>query len=699
MSSQEYSSSTRVILPVAGMHCAACAGNIERSVDHLPGVIETSVNFAKQEVSVQYDPFRVNLNQIKMAITRPGYQVRESTWQKTRSFWERNGLFIRVVLTAGLIIGSWALMRAYPLPANLLALAAVLLGGYTIFLGAVRTLMVIDLNVEVLIVLASIAAVGVQAYREAAMVVLIVLVGEALEHSAIRKTRSAIARLMALTPLVALVRRGQEETEVAIEEIRLDDVVIVKPGERIPVDGEVIKGSGDVNQSVLTGESFPVHKEEGDRVYSGTINEAGSFDVRTRQVGEGTQLAHIKRLVAAAESQKAPIQRKADKLARYFIPIVLVIAAIIFLVSGNIYKTITVLVAACPCALVLAAPTAVVAGLGNAARKGILIKGGEYLEALGGLDTLLLDKTGTLTQARLSVTDIKSVGEYSENDLLVLAAITEKKSEHPLAAAILKRVQELNLEVPEAETFEATRGKGVNVKEGGRAIALGNDKLFKALNISIPDTAAAIVNELESLGKTVLLVAVNQKLEGIIALADILRPGVKDIINNIRAQGIKRVVMLTGDNERAAGYMAAQSGITEWYSGLLPEDKIKKLKELKRAKAGVVMIGDGVNDAPALAAADVGIAMGVIGSDVAIEAADISLATDDLGKVSQAVYLSRRVLNVITQNFIFAVFYNIAMMTLVSLFVEHHSGITFGAVAHQLSSFIVIGNSLRLIRK
>ncbi|MFC1524936.1 heavy metal translocating P-type ATPase [Planctomycetota bacterium] len=698
MDAKKQTSSSKITLPVEGMHCAACALNIERSIGHLPGVLEASVNFAKEDVTVHFDSFRVTLNQIEKAITRPGYRIRESTWQKTRGFWQIHGLFIRMVLTALLIINSWVLIQSYPVLANFLALAAVVIGGYSIFLGAIRILLVWDLNVEVLITIASIAAIGVQAYREAAMVVLIVLVGETLENSAIRKTRSAIAKLMELTPLTALVRRNNKEAEIPIEEVHIKDTIIIKPGARIPVDGVVIKGEGDLDQSILTGESLPIHKQVGDRVYSGTINEAGSFEIQTQQIGEGTQLDHIKRLVMEAETQKAPVQRMADKIARYFIPVVMVIAVVILLSSGNIYKTITVLVAACPCALVLAAPTAVVAGLGNAARKGILIKGGQYLETLGQLDTLLLDKTGTLTQAKISVTDIKSTGQYSEEMLLQFAAIAENKSEHPLARAILARAQELKLNIPESDFFESIRGMGVNVKVRDQMISLGNYKLFHQQNIDIPVTAKPIIDELEKTGKTVLLVAVNKKLEGMIAMADVLRPGVKDIINDIRNKGIRRIVMLTGDNERAAGHMAQQAGITEWHSRLLPEDKIKKLNELKQAGARVAMIGDGVNDAPALAAADVGIAMGTIGSDVAIEAADISLAADDLSKVSQALHLSRNVRRIIMQSFVFAVFYNVAMMVLIALFVQQHSGITLGAIAHQLSSFVVIGNSLRLLR-
>lgn len=687
----------RITLPIEGMHCTSCSVNIERSVGHVPGVIKANINFAASELTVEYDPYRVSLDKIKQAVAKPGYHVRESILEKTKTFWQEHGTFIHMTFTGLLVIASWALSNVSPFISNILAIIAVIVGGYPIYTGAARTILIPDLNVEVLITIAATASIFVGSYREAAMVILIMLIGETLEHAAVRKTRQAISKLMQLTPPTALVKRNGDEIEIPVENVTLNDIVIIKPGERIPVDGIITKGEGLLNQSMLTGESLPLAKIIEDKVYAGTVNESGSFEMTVIQIGDGTQIAHIKRLVQEAETEKAPIQRVADKFARYFIPIVILISVIVFLVSKNIYKSITVLVASCPCAMILATPTAVVAGLGNAARKGILIKGGQYLESFGHLKTLLMDKTGTLTQGKISVTDVIPVNHYQINEIVRFAAIAEKRSEHPIARAVLNYAKAKKLAVPDIDSFEIVKGMGVIVR-ASEEIVVGNRALMNKKQITIDPKSEQITESLEQTGKTVLLVAVNSVLIGLISVADILRPGIAGIINDIRKTGVKRIALLTGDNARTAQHIAQQAGITEWYSDLLPEDKIRKLREIKQSGEKTGMIGDGVNDAPALAAADVGIAMGVIGSDVAIEAADVSLMQDDISKIPVAIRLSKRVWNIIIQNFTFSICYNIAMITLIGLLVHDHSGITLGAILHQLSSLIVVGNSLRLLR-
>ena len=687
----------RIILPVEGMHCTSCSINIEQSVGHVPGVIKANINFGASELTVEYDPYRVTIDKIKQAVTKPGYRVRESILEKTKTFWQEHGTFIHMTFTGILVIASWALSNVNPFISNTIAIIAVIVGGYPIYTGAARTLLIPDLNVEILITIAAIASIFVGAYREAAMVILIMLIGETLEHAAVRRTRQAISKLMQLTPPTALVKRNGDEIEIPVENVTLNDIVIIKPGERIPVDGIITKGEGLLNQSMLTGESIPLAKRIDDKIYTGTVNESGSFEMSVIQTGDNTQLAHIKRLVQEAETEKAPIQRMADKFARYFIPIVIVISIVVYLITGNIYKTITVLVASCPCAMILATPTAVVAGLGNAARKGIMIKGGQYLESFGHLKTLLMDKTGTLTQGKISVTDVIPVNHYPINEIVRFAAIAEKRSEHPIARAVLNYAKEKKLTVPDIDSFEIVKGMGVIVRTS-EEIVVGNRALMNKKQIPIDQKSEQIIESLEQTGKTVLLVAVNSVLIGLISVADILRPGIADTINEIRKTGVKRIALLTGDNARTAQHIAQQAGITEWYSDLLPEDKIRKLREIKQSGEKTGMIGDGVNDAPALAAADVGIAMGVIGSDVAIEAADVSLMQDDISKIPVAIRLSKRVWNIIIQNFAFSICYNIAMIILIGLLVHDHSGITLGAILHQLSSLIVVGNSLRLLR-
>jgi len=692
----------KVIFPIKGMHCLSCASNIERFLGHLTGVVKVSVNFGDSQVNVEYDSSKVTVDEIKKSLLKLGYKIKENNWSKAKTFWVEHGFFIIMIITGLLVIGSWLLMNINSDIANILAICAVIFGGYSVFSGAVRILLVFDLNVEVLITVAAVASVWVGAYREAAMVIFIMLAGETLEKAAVRKTRKAITKLMEVVPDKALLKKGVLEVEVAVENLHIDNIVIIKPGERIPVDGVVIKGEGTVNESMLTGESMPVSKNINDRVYTGTLNESGSFEVKATKVGENTQLAHIKKLVLEAETEKAPIQRLADKFVRYFIPVVVLIVIIVYITTLNIPKVITILVAACPCAMVLAAPTAVVAGLGNAARKGILIKGGQYMETFGHLDTLLMDKTGTLTQGKISVTGIKSLGSCSNREVVKFAAIAEKRSEHPIAKSILDYAKKEQIPALNPDVFESFKGMGVSIKvsdDGNqKEITVGNRLLMSKKNVVISSDSENIIEKWEERGETVLLIAVDTELVGLIGLADILRFDVVNVINNIRKFGVKRIALLTGDNSRTAKYIAEQAGIDEWYSELLPEDKINKLKEIKETGSKTGMIGDGINDAPALATADIGIAMGTIGSDVAIEAADVSLMKDDLSMVPVAMKLSRRVWNTIMQNFGFSILYNIVMISLVGLFVHEHSGITWGAIFHQLSSLIVIGNSLRLLR-
>ncbi|MBI4833865.1 MAG: cation-translocating P-type ATPase [Planctomycetes bacterium] len=691
---------TNITMSVEGMHCPSCAANIERSIEHLSGVVKASVNFASSEVAVQYDPQRVDMDQIKKAVAKPGYKVRESVWAKSKTFWQERKFFIQMVVTGLLVIASWAFMHSNPLASKITAMVAVIAGGYSVFIEAVRVLLIPDLGVSVLISIASIAAVAVGAYTEAAMVILIMLVGETLEHVAVRKTHQAIAKLMQLAPSNALVKRGDKEEEVAVEDVHIDDIVIIKPGGRIPVDGIIAQGEGLVNQSMLTGEAIPASKAVGDKVYAGTLNEGNAFEIKVSQVGEGTKLAHIKRLVLQAEMEKSPIQRLADRFARYFIPVVFLIALVIFLMSDpseRIFKVITVFVAACPCAMVLAAPTAVVAGLGNAAKKGILIKGGQYLETFGHLHTLLMDKTGTLTEGKIKVTDIKTLNNHSEKDIIYHAAIAEKRSEHPIAKAVLNYANEKKMDIPDPVMFEVHKGMGVTAKMSDE-VAVGNRALMKSRNISVSPETEKMMEALEKTGKTVLMVSIKGVLAGLVAVADTLRSDAEAIIKNIRKAGVKRIALLTGDNARTAEYIAKQAGIDEWYSDLMPEDKIAKLKEIKQSGVKTGMIGDGINDAPSLAAADVGIAMGTIGSEVAIEAADVSLMRDDLSMVPVAIKLSRRVWNTIIQNFVFSIAYNIGMITLIGFAVHDHSGITLGAVLHQLSCLLVVASSLRLLR-
>jgi Cd2+/Zn2+-exporting ATPase len=446
---------------------------------------------------------------------------------------------------------------------------------------------------------------------------------------------------------------------------------------------------------MLTGESIPVDKGMGDRVYCGTINEAGSCEIETTQVAEDTKLAQIKRLILEAQAEKSPTQRVMDRFARYFIPAILLIALATFFITGDPIRSITILIVACPCALVLGTPTAVVAAIGNAARQGILIKGGVFLEQMGRLKTLLMDKTGTLTHGRPKVVEMKVFDGPDEKEVLYWAAIAEKRSEHPLARAITEKADEIGLTIPHPEVFENFRGKGVKAKRDSRTIIVGRAEWLAGEGIEIPDSVKELLKTKESKGMTSLLVSLDGRLLGTVSISDTLRERAKATIDKIRGEGVSEIWMLTGDSEEVANRIGNELGI-RYEARLLPEDKVKMVKEWKRKGQVVAMVGDGVNDAPALAAADIGIAMGAAGTDVAIETADIALMTDEIENIPKAIRLSRKALHVIKENLVFAIVFN---TVLVILSAQGWVTMILGAVMHQASSLLVILNSMRLLRK
>ncbi len=591
-------------------------------------------------------------------------------------------------------ISGWLNLGPVHLP-TALAITSLILGGYPILKSAIKALFIPDLNVDTLVSIAAIAATSVGAYQEAATVIFIMLLGEFLEHLTVGKARKAISSLIQLAPKTAWVRREQEEVRVPIEEVKAKEIVIVKPGERIPVDGKIISGCGSINQSMLTGESIPIEKGAGDRVYCGTINESGSCEIETTQVAEDTKLAQIKRLILEAQAEKSPIQRVMDRFARYFVPAILLIALAAFLITGDPIRAITILIVACPCALVLGTPTAVVAAIGNAARQGILIKGGAFLEQLGKLKTLLMDKTGTLTHGKPKVVGIRVFDGMDEKEVLYWASLAEKRSEHPLARAIMEKAEESGLRIPHPESFENFRGKGVRVRWDGRTVIVGSPEMMKWEGISIQDSIKEELNSTESQGMTSLLITLDHRIIGSISIADTLRKEAKAAIDRIRKEGVSEIWMLTGDSEPVAKRIGKELGI-RYEAKLLPEEKVSRVKEWKKQGRIVAMVGDGVNDAPALAAADIGIAMGAVGTDMAIETADIALMTDELEKIPEAIRLSRKALRVIKENLVFAIVFN---TTLVFLSSQGWVTMILGAVMHQASSLLVILNSMRLLKK
>ena len=617
---KKFEGKSKIVVNIESIHCGDCALNIERSVEHVPGVLSAEVSYVLSNATIYYDPHRVEEERIKKAITKPGYTVRETLAERTRTFWKERRAFIFLSLS-GVTLGlSWIFGWIGLDPPNLptiLAILSLVIGGYPILRSAIQTLLIPDLNVDTLVSIAAISATAVGAYREAATVIFIMLLGEFLEGLTVGKARKAIASLIQLSPKTAWVRQGDKEVKVPIEEVKTKEVVIVKPGERIPVDGNIVSGCGLINQSTLTGESIPVEKGVGDRVYCGTINESGSCEIEATQVAEDTKLAQIKRLILEAQAEKSPIQRVMDRFARYFIPAILLIALAAYLITGEPIRAITILIVACPCALVLGTPTAVVAAIGNAARQGILIKGGVYLEEMGRLKTLLMDKTGTLTQGRPKVVELRAFNELNEKEVLYWAAIAEKRSEHPLGRAIMEKAEEVGLDIPHPKSFENVRGKGVRAQWDAKTIIVGNSEMLKGEGIEIPESVNGLLKLKELEGMTSLLITLDHHFLGIIFIADTLREKAKTTIDKIRREGVSEIWMLTGDSEQVAGRIGKELGV-RYEAQLLPEEKVMRVKEWKRKGQTVAMVGDGVNDAPALAAADVGIAMGAAGTDVAI---------------------------------------------------------------------------------
>jgi len=607
--------------------------------------------------------------------------------------------FYLVSTTGILILTTWILERIQIAPAYLhqiLALVALGLAGGPILLGAIRGLLRRQINVDELVSIAIIASVYLGEYLAAAIVAFIMALGSLLEEFTAERARNAISTLINLSPKTASVRKENGFIEIPIEQVQIGDIVLVKPGEDIPVDGKVIDGQSSVNQASITGESIPVDKFKGNSVFAGTNNLSGTLLIETTKVGSETTLGKIIHLVEQAEENRAPILRLVDRWAKWFTPAVLLIALIVYLLTFELSRTATVLIVACPCALILATPTAIVAAIGNAAKKGIIIKGGRYLEKTAEVDTMIFDKTGTLTLGEPIVSDILSVNGALPGHILRTAAIAEKFSEHPLAKAVLQKAVEQGLDIPEPENFVNVPGRGIQAHFNGTDVLVGNKEFIKERNITIGKQEEKKINNCESSGKTILLVALDNELAGILAVTDALKDKVPKSIQQLRQLGIKQISIFTGDNPQAAASISQNIQADNYIAQMLPDAKLDGVKKLQEEGKKVAIVGDGVNDAPALAMADVGIAMGATGTDAAIEAAQICLMKDDIGKIPELFRLSKKTKRVIYQNIIFfAIIFNAAAIIVSSL--GELSPIS-GALVHNMGSVSVVLNSARLIR-
>ncbi len=568
-----------------------------------------------------------------------------------------------------LLLISWLFGRMAILPFHLvdaLSLLAIFLG-YPIYIKAAKSLIKGKIGVPLFVTIAEIASVAIGEYLAAGTVVFIILAGTYLEDFILDKTRGAIEKLIEMMPMTARVLKDGKESEVDVKQVEINDIVLVKPGEKIPVDGKVVSGYSAVDQSAITGESMPVDKVPGNPVFAGAFNQSGALKIKTDKVAEDTTLARMIHLVEEAQEKKAPIQNIADRFTTYFLPAILLLSGAVYIFSGSLIRAVTILLVACPCALALAVPIAVVGAIGNAGRRGILIKGGTFVERLQKADTVVFDKTGTLTYGKPKVTDIIPCNNSKHEDVLWTAAIAEKFSEHPLARAIMVKAIEAGIEAPDPDRFEATMGKGVIAQHGGQTILIGTVELMEEKEITVAEEHLKTIKNLENKGATVLLVARDSKLIGMVAVRDVVKDGLSEEIASLRTLGIKRIAMLSGDNRIVSEAVADSLGIKEIASNLLPEEKVSYVDRLKKEGHVVVMVGDGINDAPALACADIGMAMGTAGTDVAIEAADVALLGDELSNVRYTISLSRKAFQKMRVNIVFAVIWNVIGLSLASM--------------------------------
>ena len=686
----------KINLQVGGMTCVNCAKTIEKALNSREGVYNATVVFAAEKVAVEYNPDQISLPAIKKVIQDVGYTViepkpQEGAEDKAR---KRHIQRLKLLLTAsiGLTIPIIALMWLSPLPMEqtnilmfLLATPVQFVVGWTFYVGTYKGLKNKTANMDTLIAMGTSTAYFYSTvvtfipelfpnaavfFDTVTMIMTFILLGKLLDAIAKGRTSEAIRKIMGLQAKVARIIRNSQEMEVPIEEVIVGDIVMVRPGEKIPVDGTIIEGYSGVDEKVITGESIPVEKKVGDQVVGATINKTGMLKFRATKVGKDTVLAQIINLVEEALTSKAPVQRIADVAAGYFVPVIIITASLSalawYFIAGESFifaltVFIAVVVVACPCALGLATPTAIMVGVGKGAENGILIKSGEALEAAHKLKTVVFDKTGTLTKGEPEVTDIYPNKAFSEEQLLQLAAIAEKNSEHPLGEAILKKAKEKDLKVEDPELFNALPGYGVEVTYRNGTILLGNRKLMEANNLEINNLEAKMT-KLEESGKTVMLIAVNGQIAGLIAVADTLKKNSAEAVAKLKEMGLE-VIMISGDNQRTANAIASQIGVSRVFAEVLPSEKASEIKRLQAENKVVAMVGDGINDAPALAQANIGIAVGS-GTDVAMETGDIVLIKNDLRDVIIAIQLSRATMRKIRQNLFWAFFYNVALIPL-----------------------------------
>ncbi|MBP2635385.1 MAG: cadA [Firmicutes bacterium] len=694
------------VFRIEGMDCGDCAAKLEKKIAALAGVRVATVNFGAAKLTVEHALTDLDISKaVQQAgyqaildgqAVRPGTQLAGNWWRKPRTL---ATIGSGVLLLVAMLL-DW--VGVSDRVAITLYLAAMVVGGYHVAKSGLYGLKSLTLDTNFLMTIAAVGAVGIGEWSEGATVVFLFALGNALQAYTLDKTRESIRALMELAPREALVKRDGKEVRLPVEEIVVGDVIIVKPGERIAMDGNVLSGVSTVNQAPITGESMPAEKQAGDVVYAGTVNEQGALEVTVTKLAADSTLAKIMHMVEEAQAEKAPMQQFVDIFAKYYTPAVIlaslglmVIPALLFNQPFDIwfYRALVLLVISCPCALVISTPVSIVSAIGNASRRGVLIKGGAHLEQMGRIQAMAFDKTGTLTMGKPMVTDVLPLTGIEQKELLALAAAVEKWSEHPLAQAIVTKAGNVPLQT--VSKFKALIGQGAQGDVDGQTVYVGNRRLFEEIGHALADYETQLI-QLEQQGKTVMLVGTAEQVLGAIAVADTLRDNSTEALAALRSAGVHNMVMLTGDNKRVAAAIAEKLNMDAVYSELLPEDKVASLKKITTEYGSVAMVGDGVNDSPALATATVGIAMGVAGSDTALETADIALMSDDLSKLAYVMKLSRKTVAIIKQNVTFSLV--IKLLFVIGTFAGFVN-LWLAVLADTGASILVTLNGMRLVRE
>ncbi len=688
------------IILVEGMDCSDCVVVLEHGLRRTSGILSASVNYAAQTLHVEYDAKQINRPGLEKRVRQLGYHVHAGELRT----WYKNNREILISLAGGLLLLlAWAGTTFLHIPAPVgivLFLLAFVVSGWEISQHAWHAVRERRFDTDLLMLVAALGAAALGEYAEGVLLLFLFSLGHALEERALDRARGAIRALGQLMPKTALVRQDGQTVQVAVEQVKLEDVVIIQPGVRIPVDGVVLRGQSAVDQSPVTGESVPVDKGTGDAVFAGTINGESALEVQVNRLARDSTLSRIVLMVEEAQAQKSPTQQTIERFMDWFVPAVLAGAALLVVIppffgvpfKEAFLRSMTLLVAASPCALALGTPSAILSGVARAARGGVLVKGGMHLENLGRLQAIAFDKTGTITRGRPELVDIFPTGQISAEDLLSLAAAVESWSAHPLAQAVVRAAEGRVL--PAVTSAAAVTGQGFQAWCDGKMVRVGNLKLFTKAGIELPEAVLHQVQIFEAQGKTAIIIWQDPLALGVIAIADAVREGAEQVLSNLRRLGVQQAIMLTGDQPRAAEQIARQVGIQDVRAGLLPEDKLAAVRSLVSQYGNVAMVGDGVNDAPALALATVGIAMGSSGTDVALETADVALIGDDLNRLPFAIRIGRATRKIILQNLAIALGV-IALLTLSSVLGWVSIGVA--VILHESSTVAVALNSLRLL--